>query len=152
MAGWHQNVYVVKNPHKYIGPDIDKVVFRSSWEKRFFEFLDNNTYVLAWASEPEAIPYLKPVPDEKGGVKLKISKYYPDLYVEYVTEDRIFKKELIEIKPLKQTKPSKSRKPTVKLQENYIHAVNTAKWEAATKWCADKGIEFKILTEKSIFK
>lgn len=152
MPGWHQNVYVVVNKEKYIGPDVDHVVFRSSWEKRFFEFLDNNPYILAWASEPEAINYLKPVPDEKGGVKLKPAKYYPDLYVEYVDSERNFKKELIEIKPLKQTKPSRSRKPTVKLQENYVHAVNTAKWEAAKRWCADRDIEFKILTEKSIFK
>lgn len=152
MAGWHKNKYVVQNREKYIGPDIDNVIYRSSWEKRFFEFLDNNTYVLAWASEPEPIPYMKPVPNEKGGIRLKPSKYYPDIYVEYVTEDRQFKKEMIEIKPMKQTKPSRSRKPIVKMQENYVLAVNTAKWEAAKKWCDDKGIEFKILTEKSIFK
>lgn len=152
MAGWHMNKFVPANPEKYIGPDIDKIIFRSSWEKRFFSFLDNNPYILAWASEPEGISYMKPIPDEKGGVKLKPAKYYPDIYVEYVTEDKKFKKELIEIKPLKQTKPSKSRNPVTKLQENYVHAVNTAKWEAARKWCEDRDIEFKILTEKSLFK
>jgi len=151
MAGWAQNFYAVKNKEKYIGPDINNVVFRSSWEKRFFEFLDNNIYVVAWASEPEPIQYMKPVPDGDLGVKFKKAKYYPDIYVEYISNG-VLKKELIEIKPLKQTKPSRSRNPVTKLQENYVLAVNTAKWEAARKWCAAKGIEFKILTEKSLFK
>jgi hypothetical protein len=152
MAGWHQNFYKVVNRHKYIGPDVDKVFYRSSWERKMFEFLDNNPYVLAWGSEIEPINYMKPVPDKNGGVKMKPAKYYPDIYVEYVNENKEFKKELIEIKPDKQTRPSRSRKPTVKLQENYTHAVNTAKWEAAKRWCEERGIEFKIYTENNVYR
>jgi hypothetical protein len=152
MPGWHQNFYKVKHREKYIGPDVDNVVFRSSWEKKMFEFLDNNPYVLAWGSEIEPIHYMKPVSDEKGNLRVRPAKYYPDVYVEYVNENKEFKKELIEIKPEKQTKPSKSRKASVKLQENYIHAVNTAKWEAARQWCEERDIEFKIYTEKSVYK
>jgi hypothetical protein len=28
--------------------------------------------------------------------------------------------------------------------------VNTAKWKAAQEWCADRKIEFKIITEKEL--
>lgn len=152
MAGWRQNFYEVKNPHKYIGPDLDNVVFRSSWEKHMFEFFDGNPNVLAWASEPYFIEYMKPVNDGHGNVKMKKAKYYPDLYVEYVDADGKLHKELIEIKPEKQTKPSRSRSPTTKLMENYTFAVNTAKWAAAEAWCKERDIEFKKYTEKSIFR
>jgi hypothetical protein len=151
MAGWHKNKYEVKNKHKYIGPDIDNVIYRSSWEKRFFEVLDNNPYVLVWASEPEAIPYMKPMVNRDGKMYLKPANYFPDIYVEYVS-DGILKKEMIEIKPEKQTKPSRRKNPKTKLQENYVLSVNTAKWSAATEWCKAKGITFRIFTENSLFK
>lgn len=151
MAGWRKGKFVPKNPHKYIGPDIDKITYRSSWEKQMMEFMDNNEYVLAWASEPIAISYMKPSSDKKGNPIVKQAKYYPDFYIEYVDADKNFHKELIEIKPEKQTKSSRARKPTVKLTENYVFAVNTAKWTAAKEWCKQYDIEFKIYTEKSIY-
>jgi hypothetical protein len=118
MGKYRQGIFEVTNPHKYIG-DFSNVIYRSSWEKRAFEFLDKNEYILGWASEPFPIAYMKPVM-RNGVLIMKKSRYFPDLYVEFIDANGKERRQLIEIKPLKQTKPSKSRKPTVKLQENYV--------------------------------
>jgi hypothetical protein len=146
---WAKGLYTEKNPHKYLG-DLDNIVYRSSWERSFFEFLDNNPYIINWASEPFPIPYMKPaMVNNKPTVKK--ANYFPDLFVEYVDKEGNVHQELLEIKPQKQTKPSRSKKATVKIQEDYTFAVNTAKWKAAKDWCKHNGMEFKIVTEKSIY-
>lgn len=67
------------------------------------------------------------------------------------------KKFLVEVKPSKQTvKPqqdtnSKKQKKNI-LYEQLMYIQNTAKWEAAKKWCRDRGYEFTILTEKELNK
>lgn len=135
-----------KNTHKYLG-DIDNIEYRSSWELNVFEMLDGNINVLAWASEEIKIPYLKPL--SNGDYRL--ATYYPDVYVEYVNKNGEIIKELMEIKPKKQTKPSRSKNPKVKLTEEYNRAVNMAKWDAAKKWCDSNGITFRIYTEESVY-
>ena len=65
------------------------------------------------------------------------------------------KKFLIEIKPDKQTRaptPSKRKKKTTILYENAMFAVNTKKWEAATQFAKNKGMQFMIITEKDLDK
>lgn len=143
---FRQGKFKPRNQHKYVG-DIDNIIFRSSWELRAFRFCDNNPNVLGWSSEEHAIPYLKP-----GKFGPKRANYYPDLYVEIVDREQKMRKMLIEIKPLKQTKPSKSRKWDNKLRENYAYTVNKLKWAAATEWCAVRGFEFHLMTENSLFK
>ena len=145
--GWQQAFYSVSNPEKYAG-DVTKVFYRSSWELDAFAFCDNNPNVLLWSSEEIAIPYTRPA--SNGG--MRPAKYYPDLYIEYKNTNGILCKDLIEIKPKKQTKPSKSRKPKNKLFENSIWVINQLKWEAARNWCKDKGITFRIITENEQFK
>lgn len=145
-----QNYFHPKNLFKYMG-DTDNIIYRSSWEKKVFIFLDENPNILGWASEPFPIPYMKPIMIN-GKASMKKANYFPDIYVEFIDATGTEKRQLIEIKPDKQTRPSTSRKPTVKLQENYVHAVNTAKWNAAQLWCQHNGIEFVIATEKSIFR
>ena len=59
---------------------------------------------------------------------------------------------VIEVKPKKQTKPPAKRK---KVTQSYIYEcktweVNKAKWKAATEFCADRRIEFKIITEDEL--
>ena len=147
---YRTGLFTPKNPHKYIG-DIDKITFRSSWEKRVFTFLDDNPYILGWASEPFPIPYMKPV-FINGRPAFKRANYYPDIYVEFIDKDGMECRQLIEIKPEKQTKLSKSRKPVVRLEENYIFQVNQAKWMAAEAWAKANGVEFMVATEKSIFR
>lgn len=143
-------IYKLRNPHKYLG-DADNVVFRSSWERKAFDFCDNNPNVIAWGSEEIIIDYMKPVFSYTGQMTLKPARYFPDLYVEYVDKDGKFIKELIEIKPKKQTRASRARKYTTNLFENMAYAVNTAKWDAAKRWCAINGVLFSILTEDSLF-
>lgn len=150
MGAWHQNFFIPKNPHKYMG-DFDNIIYRSSWEKRVFTFLDENPHIISWASEPFPIPYIKPVL-VNGKASMRKANYFPDIYVEFIDSKGKERRQLIEIKPEKQTKPSKSKKATVKLQENYAYAVNTAKWAAAKAWCEKHDVEFLIATEKTLFR
>lgn len=150
--GYKEGLFTPRNPEKYIG-DLADIVYRSSWEEHAFKFLDNNPNVIHWAAEPLPIAYLKPVPRSRQYPEgFRPANYFPDLFVEYVNRDGTVIKELIEIKPLKQTKRSRSKKESVRLQEDYVHAVNHAKWNAAKAWCEKYGIKFSILTEKSLFR
>lgn len=148
--GGKKPLYVLRNPHKYLG-DPDNVVFRSTWEYNAFKFCDNNKNIIAWASEEIIIPYMKPVFAPGGKMTYKLANYYPDLYVEYVNKEKKFVKELVEIKPKKQTRASKARNYSTNLFENMAYAVNTAKWAAAKQWCAERGIIFSVATEDSLF-
>ncbi len=139
-----QGYYQPKNVDKYIG-DLDKIVYRSSWELTFMNFLDNNKNIVKWASEPFPIPYIKPTTK-------RVHRYYPDFYVEYADKDGEAKKELIEVKPLQQTRRCRSKNPKTKLYEDITFAINMAKWEAAKSFCDNQGITFRILTEREIFK
>jgi hypothetical protein len=38
----------------------------------------------------------------------------------------------------------------MKVKERKTYEVNQAKWKAAKEWCADRKIEFKIVTEKEL--
>lgn len=138
-----QGKYTPKNPHKYDG-DLDKIRYMSSWELETHKFFDNNERVLRWSSETIAIPYIKPTDG-------KIHKYYPDYFVEYINRDGVIIQEIIEVKPMAQTKaPRKTHKHA--LYEQVTYAVNVAKWQACKKWCDARKIQFRIITEQSIFK
>jgi len=134
------------NPEKYMG-DYENIIIRSSWELRVFQFCDRNPNVLKWGSEEIVIPYMKPFP---GG--MKPARYYPDLYVEYMNREGTIIKELIEVKPEKFTKASRSRNNATKAFENIQYVVNMAKFTAASNWCERNGIKFSVLSEKSIFR
>lgn len=139
--------YKVKNTEKYIG-NPDNIVIRSSWERDAFIFCDNNPNILRWCSEEIEIPYMLPLPN--GNVRK--AKYYPDLFVEYRDVDGNLHREVIEIKPKKQTRPSRARNPKTKMMENAAFMKNCLKWEAAEQWCKQRGITFKILHEGDQFK
>lgn len=143
---FRQGLFIPNNPEKYIG-DLTKITFRSSWELTAFNFLDNNIHVRKWASEEIAIPYIKPMPNGS----MRPSRYFPDLYVEYVKNGKLIK-EIIEVKPAKQTVQSKAKKAKVRLTENYIYVVNCAKWDAAEYWCKQRGIKFSLCTEADLFR
>ena len=84
--------YTPENPQKYIG-DPQKIIYRSSWERRFMIYCDRNPSILSWASEEIAIHYLSPI-------DYKMHRYYPDFIVK--TKDKV---SMIEIKPNRETKP-----------------------------------------------
>jgi hypothetical protein len=57
------------------------------------------------------------------------------------------------VKPKKQTVPPKQKSRATKsyLYECKTYAVNQAKWKAAKEWCADRMLEFKVITEEELF-
>jgi hypothetical protein len=138
--------YKLNNPEKYIG-DPAKLLYKSSWEQNAFFMCDNNPNIVRWGYELVAIQYAKPI-----GASFKITTYFPDLYLEYFDRDRNFIKEMLEVKPEKQSRPSKSKNPKTRLYENYVYQVNKAKWLSAKKWCNDRGIKFTVITENGLFK
>lgn len=146
QEGW----FTPRYPDKYIG-DPTKIFFRSSFELRAFKFLDGNPLVINWLSEGIAIPYMKPVPVLENSSGWRKANYFPDLYVIFQRRDGNTYRELIEIKPMKQVVVSKSRNAKTKLHEDYIYTVNQCKWAAARAWCARREIDFKIITEKSLW-
>lgn len=138
-----QGFYQPRNPSKYIGNHIP--VYRSSWELEVHKILDNNPNILRWASELIPIPYVKPTDK-------KVHRYFPDYYIEYKHRDGSFRKMILEVKPASQTKASVNTNRRRRLLENIEVAINCAKWQAAVKWCSQRGINFKVATEHEIFK
>ena len=74
--------------------------------------------------------------------------YVPDFLISYV--DKKMKKhvEIVEIKPANQTLKERVGKNPYN-QAQFIK--NQAKWAAATLWCRQQGIKFRILNENDIF-
>lgn len=142
---YKQGRYICTNPHKYIG-DCNKISYRSSWELKVCQKLDHADYVLGWACEPFHIIYISP----KDGLP---HRYFPDFIV--VSYDKINNKKvttLIEVKPSKEQFPpsKKGKKKSRYLQECITYEVNQAKWKAAREFCAKKGWNFVVMTEKEI--
>ena len=142
--GYRQGQYTPRHPDKYIG-NVANITYRSSWELTFCEFVDNNPNVIRWASEEIAIQYLKPTTG-------RIHRYFPDFYIEYIDRDGRMIKELIEIKPNKQTTLSTARRHKTRLYEDITLGINRAKWAAAKQWCSTKGVNFRLLTEQQLYK
>lgn len=141
---WVQNFYRPVRPEKYVG-DLKKIVYRSSWERRFFQFCDSSANVLKWSSEPFFIPYWDSSSE-------KMRRYYPDAYVEILESCGKIRKLVIEIKPYKQTIEPVRRKKSTKtyLNECLTYAKNQSKWKYAREFCDKHEFEFVILTEKNL--
>ena len=109
------------------------------------QWCDTQPNVLKWASEEFSIPYVSP----KDG---KVHRYYPDFLIEYRDTSGKVKKQIIEVKPKRQTKPPerKSRVTKSYLYEATTYEINMAKWKAAAEFAKDNGIEFKIITEDEL--
>ena len=131
--------FVPKNPEKYLG-DPSRIIFRSSWEVKLFKWLDMTPAVLQWASEEFSIPYLHPF-------KNKVAQYYPDALVIYKDKFGNLKKEIVEIKPYKETVLT----PKASDSDKIALAVNQAKWKAAADFAAKQGMSFRVITEKTLF-
>ena len=131
-------------PKKYKG-NANNIICRSSWERRFCHYCDLNENILEWGSEEFYIPYISPIDK-------RVHRYFPDFIIKVKENTGQVKTYVIEVKPLKQTKPPKPKK---KVTQSYIYecktyATNQAKWEAANEWCKDRKIEFKVVTEKEL--
>lgn len=139
MSKFSQGSYLVKNTEKYQGVGLP--TYRSSWELKFMELCDNNPSITMWASESIRIPYRHPFTG-------KMTNYVPDFLVQYTNAAGEQKVELVEIKPASQTtlEGAKNRR-----DQTAVH-INAAKWQAATEFCKQRGIFFRVINEDSIFQ
>ena len=148
----HKGIFKPANPNKYKG-DHTNIVYRSSWEAHFFAYLDKHPYVNWWQSEEVVVKYISPKDN-------RIHRYFPDVIVN-VTDPSTQKKRtiMIEIKPHKQTLPPDPAKrnatPSGRVSRRFLnevmtYAINDAKWKAAREYCADRGWDFEIYTEKEL--
>jgi hypothetical protein len=131
--------FTMTNPGKYVG--LKTPVYRSSWEWSFMRFCDTNESVQKWASEAIQIPYRDPLTGRQ-------TVYVPDFFIQYVDKKNRMIVELIEIKPASQTRIERVGKNKYN-QAQFVK--NQAKWAAATMWCRQQGIKFRIVNENDLF-
>ena len=139
MAKFAQGKFELKNPDKYVG--LKTPLARSSWEFVFMRMLDEHTGVEKWASESIQIPYRCPLTG-------KYTVYVPDFFIVYNDKNGGKHAEVVEVKPANQTIRENVGKSRYN-QEQYIK--NMAKWEAATAWCKQKQVRFRVVNEDDIF-
>lgn len=138
-----QGYFRPNNPQKYTG--VQPIVYRSSYELKFFRWCDSSTHVKNWGSESIVIPYIKPTTG-------RVARYFPDVNVVIESNGKLLKY-LIEVKPSKQVQPPKTANRKSKknlLYEQVTHAINKAKWNAAEQWCKKHNYIFKVVTEKDL--
>lgn len=143
---FQQGKYQVQNKEKYVGSNYTPR-FLSSWEYEVFRKFDLNKSILAWGAEVVIVPYYNPLTQKK-------ARYMVDLYVKYRNSAGEILEELVEIKPLKETKKprqGKGRKRNTVVYETATYVRNQAKWAAATKYAEERGMKFRVISENHIF-
>lgn len=140
----YKGKYKPSYPKKYSG-NPSNIIYRSLWERKYMKYLDTNENILLWSSEEFFIPYRSPIDG-------KIHKYFPDFMVKEQTSSGKIINYVVEIKPKRQCRAPK--KPN-NITKGYIfeakeYAKNQSKWAVAKEWCADRGYEFRILTEEDL--
>jgi len=140
LSRYYKGRYKVKNTEKYIG-DIENVIYRSSWERSTFKWLDQNKSIKYWAAESVVIPYVCETDN-------KVHRYYMDLWF----QTRGGKNYMIEIKPKGQTQPPKTpkRKTRRYIKESLTYVKNQSKWKAAKEFALDRGWKFEVWTEDTL--
>ena len=136
--------YRPNNPLKYKG-DYKNIIYRSLWELKFMKYCDSNQNILEWGSEEFFLPYRSPLDN-------RVHRYFPDFYIKVRENTGKIKKMIIEVKPLRQCMEPKRQKKKTRgyIYEVREYAKHQAKWKAATEYCLDRGLEFKILTENEL--
>jgi hypothetical protein len=144
MAESIKSKYNPEYPQKYKG-NPNNIICRSSWERKFCRWCDLSEHIISWGSEEFYIPYISPVDN-------RVHKYFPDFIIKVKEQTGEIKTYVIEVKPKKQTVPpqKKSRVTKSYIHEAKTNAVNQAKWKAAKEFCADRMIEFKVITEDNL--
>lgn len=74
--------------------------------------------------------------------------YFPDFLFEYMDRNGQIKVEVVEVKPGKERyiMEAKSKRDKIAL------AINLNKWKSASQYCRKLGINFRIVTEKQMFR
>lgn len=141
MRKYHQGKYKIKNRDKYLG-DPDNIIYRSSWELKMLQYLDNTQDIISFSSEEIIIPYVSPADG-------KYHRYFPDFFVKIRSRDGTIRSMILEVKPHSQSIEPVIKKNITKryINEVVTYGVNQAKWKAAEEYCKDRKWEFKVLTE-----
>jgi hypothetical protein len=140
---YEQGKFFPQNKEKYKGSL--PIIYRSSWEKAAFLWIDTHPKCISWGSESTVVSY------ELNGKK---HRYFIDITATFQTKDGP-KKFFIEIKPHRSTQkpqPSPRKKKETYITEIQTYKRNVAKWEAAKCYAKRVGGTFLILTEKQLFK
>jgi len=141
---YNQGKFHPQNPQKYKG-NVNNIIYRSSWELKFMQWCDRNENILEYGSEEFWIPYISPVDN-------RVHRYFPDFIIKVRENSGNTKNYVVEVKPQRQTVPPKQKSRVTKsyLYEAQTYAVNQAKWKAAEEWCADRLLNFMVITEKEL--
>ncbi|MCK5020962.1 MAG: hypothetical protein KAS32_28365 [Candidatus Peribacteraceae bacterium] len=130
-----------RHPEKYMG-DPKGIVYRSSWEREFFNYCDNSAKIKRWASEEIIVPYY---------YLGKKHRYFPDVYIEYMHHSGVMRKKLIEIKPYGECFPPRQSKNRGKYaRQVHTYGKNQAKWAAAIEFCELNSMEWEVFTEYTL--
>jgi hypothetical protein len=158
---WLQGDYIPENKSKYALANNKWPRYRSSWERRFMVWADSSNSVLQWSSEPFAIEY-----EDMSDPDRPVRRYYPDFVLLVRDTQGRTVKYMVEVKPKKQCPkytpegklllPPKPKNPTRKAMANWqakakTMAMNHSKWLAARRYCKDRNMQFKVITEDSVF-
>ena len=152
---YYSGYYKLINPNKYIS-DPTKIVYRSSLELKFCNFVDKNPRILKWGSEIVGVPYM--------GADNKPHTYWMDFYVEIENKNNPagYDRLLVEVKPSQEAMrvvenkpPLKPVKSTPTSLRNWEYALkefmkNKLKWIYAQEYARQKCMNFVIVTEKTI--
>lgn len=150
---YKQGYFTPRNSGKYIG-DPSKIVYRSSLELKFCQYMDLSSKVIRWGSEIISIPYM--------GADNKPHTYHIDFYVEMVDERHPTNMErlLVEVKPYAETQrvlenklPPKPTKVTPSSLKSWDYALkeflrNRQKWIYAMEYARKTHMKFLVVTEK----
>jgi hypothetical protein len=139
MTKFAKSRFEIKHPEKYIGKKTP--LARSSWEFVFMRTLDEHPGVEKWASESIQIPYQDPLTGRH-------TIYVPDFFIVYNDKNGKKHAEVVEVKPANHTLREKLGNNQYN-KEQYVK--NLAKWEAATAWCKQKNIKFRVVNESDLF-
>jgi hypothetical protein len=137
-----QGAFSPKNPKKYKG-NPTKIIYRSSWERKFMNYCDMKESIVEWSSESTVVPYRY---DMDG----KTHRYFIDFRIVVKEKDDSLQTYLVEIKPKKQTQPPKQPKRKTYMYESFQYIKNQNKWEAAKKYAETRGWKFIVLTESDL--
>lgn len=140
----YKTKFVPLNAEKYVG-DVEKILCKSLWERKLCKYFDVQDNVIKWCYECVKIPYISPI-DKKKHI------YYPDFMVMLKEKTGNTKTIIVEVKPEKQTKEPANKKRKSYKNELVTFLVNEAKWEAAKNICSCNEWDFKLLTEKTLFR
>lgn len=124
------------------------IVYRSSFELRMMQWLDTHPEIVKWSSENIAISYVSPVDG-------RYHRYFPDMFVRKKDADGKLQSLIVEIKPKVQTIPPQLVEGTKKsrryMKEVMTWAINSAKWEAAQRYCEERKWTFVVMHEDHLF-